>query len=99
MTGNAPVHRLPSVRRVTCGGCKKSFIPRRRGAVFCSGRCQKAEYRWRELRAEAEKTFKTDLTIAQNTAANAFAREMNASWAQHLGQFYNDVGDGRYARI
>jgi hypothetical protein len=59
------------IRRVTCGGCRKSFIPKRRDAIYCSDRCQKREYR--RIKANAErvfqkKDFKTVLKIANATA-------------------------------
>ena len=67
MTGRAvPVRRSPSVRRVICGRCEKSFLPKRTDAEFCSNSCKQADYRARKLKEEANRAFKTELQIAQN---------------------------------
>jgi hypothetical protein len=72
MTGKAvPVRRLPSARRVICGAyeCKKSFIPGRRGQVYCKEACQKAESRRLKAMADAffqpKQDFKAVLSIAR----------------------------------
>jgi hypothetical protein len=77
--------RLPSVRRVNCGFCKKSFIPRRKGMLFCSEAHQRAETR-RQLKAMAEALFepspdfKTVLSIARATSRR---RDWYAQWTAY----------------
>jgi hypothetical protein len=86
MIGSAsPMRRLPSVRRVNCGFCKKSFIPRRKSTLFCSEAHQRAETR-RQLKARAEALFepspdlKTVLSIAR---AMLLKRDWSKQWSSH----------------